>query len=227
MLDVTAANAALLQSYEAAWPALRAAVDANGTSGAHLVRIPAGLAHVAVRVAIVGQETAGWTCADSAEAQRDLYPEDGVVHAKQHTPFWRAGREIADTLNGSDGTPFLWANLVAADVDKKRASPAVRDALHEAAPGLLRAALAAARPHVVLFLTGPSEHYAYETEQQFPGIEYVPVDGYDPRALVQLRHPDLPAASFRSYHPAYLQRSRRWGVVAVIADEARRQLAAS
>ena len=192
-------------------------------SGPHVVRIPDRFADAPIRLVVVGQETMGWDRRDSAEAQRALYPVDTVVERKRRRPFWRASCEIADALGGRKNAPFLWANLVAADVGRKQAPPDVRNALREAAPphGLLRYVLKAAQADVVSFFTGPRGYYAYEMEQQFPGLEQIDVEGFDRRALVRLRHEALPAASFRSYHPNYLRRSKRWEIVAAIAAAAR------
>ena len=227
MLDVSAANAALTRVYESAWPALSAVVrETPGASGAHLVRIPEGLADVPVRVAVVGQQTAEWGRADTAEVQLKYYPADGGIGDRKHTPFWRATRQVVDALTEREGVPVVWTNLVAVDVNKKQAPPDVRDAVRAAVPphGLLRHVLAAAQPDAVVFFTGPSGYYEWEVEQQFPGIERVPVDGQDTRALVRLEHEALPRASFRTYHPAYLQRRERWGLLDVLVEEARRAL---
>lgn len=212
MFDVAAANASLLRTYEAAWPSVTDVVNATpGASGAHLVRIPEGFADVPIRVAIVGQQTAD-THSD-AVAQRSLheqlarYPEGGVVREKSGTPFWQAACKVADALVGQKDAPLLWTNLVAMDVDGQQPSEGVRDAIRGSVPphGLLRHILEAAEPDVVVFFTGPNGYYAYEMRHQFPGLELREVEGYEPNALVQVAHPALPAASFRSYHPKPLQ----------------------
>lgn len=227
MFDVDAANASLLHAYETAWPAITEVIEAtDGASGAHLVRIPDTFADTPVRLAIIGQETKGWDRRGSAEAQRALYPADSFVEDKRRSPFWRATREVADTIGGRKDAPFLWANLVAADVKRKKAPPKVRNALRAAAPphGLLRHILAAAQPNVAVFFTGPSGHYEWEMKQQFPGLEQTDVDGFDRRTLVRLHHEALPSVSLRSYHPGHLVRAKRWDVVAALAAEARRVL---
>ena len=84
--------------------------------------------------------------------------------------------------------------------------------------------LAAARPDVAVFFTGPSGYYTWETEQQFPGMKQIDVEGYDRRALVRLTHEGLPQATFRSYHPNYLRQTKRWDLISAIGAEARRVL---
>ncbi|PAP75090.1 hypothetical protein [Rubrivirga marina] len=220
-LDVAAANARLRSVYEGAWPRLReASASTEGASGVHLVRIPDRLGGAPVRVAVVGQETQTWPDEPTVDAQLAHYPADGFVHGRSHSPFWRAAWELADGLTGVEGAPVLWANLAPVDVDGRRPFRSVRRLYREAVPphGLLRHALDAARPHVIVFFVGPTEPYADEIECQFPGVEFEAVDGHGPRELVRLRHPALPAASFRSYHPNYLRRSGRWENVGRIAE---------
>lgn len=227
MLDVRSANASLLRIYESAWPALQEIVRKTPkASGAHLVRISEAYAEAPVRLAIVGQQTAGWDATDSVTEQADRYAGSDVMDRKGHTAFWSAARELADAVVGHKDAPFLWTNLVSVDVARKRAPEEVRDTVREAVPphGLLRHILEAADPQVVIFFTGPNRYYAYEMRQQFSGLALHEVEGYTPNALVRVAHPDLPAASFRSYHPTYLRRGKLWDNIAGIADAARAAL---
>ena len=171
-----------------------------------------------VRLAIVGQETRGWDRRDKASDQAALYPDDGLVRGKVHTPFWTAVASLSEALNGRADAPVLWGNLVAVETGgKDKRSPLaerVRDAARAATPaledgqeggGILPHVLRVARPDAVVFFTGPHAFYAWEMEQQLPGVRLEAVGGHRKSALAVVRHPTLPHASFRSYHPNYLQ----------------------
>lgn len=218
-LDVSRANQTLLGVYENAWDELlRLRQLDRKVSTPHLVRIPKGYEELSVRVAIVGQQTANsepWGDERSASELFDRYPEDGVVGSRRGSPFWRAARQVTDALAGQDDAPVLWANLVAVDVGGRRPPAAVRDAARRAVPphGLLRHVLAAAQPDAVVFFVGPTGYYGWELGQQYPDLQTEPVDGYPARTLHRLVHPELECVAFRTYHPAYLQRSTQWDIV--------------
>lgn len=220
--DLNDANDHLLSVYEASWDGLMAARALDpGASGPHLPLIPERWGKLPVRLAVVGQETRGWDRRDTAAAQADLYPSDGLVHGKSYTPFWKAVAALSEALNGQPDAPVLWCNLVPVEVggkDKRSAlAERVRDAARAAvspAPdgagmGLLAHILRAARPDAAVFFTGPHAFYAWEMEQQFPGLMLEAVPGHSESALAAVRHPALPSSSFRSYHPNYLQRQGR------------------
>lgn len=57
-----------------------------------------------------------------------------------------------------------------------------------------------------MFFTGP--YYDWILKSIFPGIEFEPVEGQ--RFLAKIRHPKLPDQSYRTYHPAYLNRAGLW-----------------
>ena len=224
-LDTGSANAELIRLYEDAWPRLQQAREGySGASGIHLPMIPDGYGGLPVRLAVVGQESKGWNAAETAREQAALYPDDGHVRARQGTPFWRAAREVADGLNECEDAPVLWANLVAVDTGG-RPPTELRDSVREAVPptGLLPRVLEAASPDAVVFFVGPDPYYAWELEQQFPGVRREAVDGCDERVLSRVVHPDLPTASFRSYHPRKLNYGD-WNTVSDLARLIRQAL---
>lgn len=224
------ANDQLMDLYQRVWPALQQVRAEHGaTEGIQLVRLPDGWESVPLRVAIVGQETFGWTNKATAEEQVAYHPADGRLLSRSNTPFWSAVRFLMSRLTGDPATAFLWANLVPIDGGKRRAPEALRNAIREAVPaangttggGLLPHVLAAAEPDVIIFLTGPSGYYRWEMEQQFPGIEEERVGDYGVREILRFRHDALPEATFRTYHPNYLRRTRRFDeLLGRVADEA-------
>lgn len=227
------ANDSLLALYDRAWPHLQAVRAAHGLSdaqGVHLVRLPDRWESLPLRVAIVGQETFGWKHFDTPDEQVTYHPVDGSLLTRSNTPFWQAARFLMERLTGNAATPFLWTNLVPVDGGKRAALPELRDAIRAAVPaaegttgdGLLRHVLRAARPDVVVFLIGPSGYYRWEMGLQFPGIGEERIGDLGLREVLRFRHHDsLPESTFRTYHPAYLRRIKRFDVLlGRVADEA-------
>jgi len=60
-------------------------------------------------------------------------------------------------------------------------------------------------PKVCIFFTG--YHFDGRIKNIFPEIEFTEVEGFTKNQLSHLKHPNLPAMSFRTYHPNYLRRS--------------------
>jgi hypothetical protein len=119
-------------------------------------------------------------------------------------------------LNG-DGNDrrFLWANLVKIDEDCKQPGKDVEDFMATAF-NVLPTEISLAAPDVVVFLTGP--YYDSRLALTFHGCEFKAVKGRDKRTLSLLKHPDLPSRSYRTYHPGYLRRSKKWDIIAEIAQ---------
>ena len=80
--------------------------------------------------------------------------------------------------------------------------------LSEAQNGLLAAEIAALKPDVVIFFTGP--HYDGELHNAFPDLDLGPLwRGIASREMASAHSKSLPPCAVRTYHPSYLQRSRR------------------
>ena len=218
-------NDDLFAYYGRALPAIRHAVTASGldaVSDPFFVSIPEGYKSQPVRLMVVGQETHGWgdgTTADVATLlDRHRRFDLARGHSARRSPFWRAAHSINERL-GNDGD-FVWANLIPLDQGKWRPLPALRDRVREAAPapGVLGKLIEVTEPGAVVFFVGPTGYYQYELGRQFQGVERRGVDGFTHRELIHLHHHALPEATFCTYHPAYLQRSKRWGIVDRVAD---------
>jgi hypothetical protein len=99
----------------------------------------------------------------------------------------------------------VWSNLVKVDQNGERPSAQVEAIISRYA--LVPREIAIIRPRAVFFLTG----YTYDSRLQetFPGCQLEPVAP----AIDRVLHSDLPNASFRTYHPNYLRRGRRWDII--------------
>jgi hypothetical protein len=76
----------------------------------------------------------------------------------------------------------------------------------------------------VVFFTGPD--YEDELLAEFPGATLIRIGGYQLRECARIEHQGLPVATRRTYHPGYMRRSRKWGMLEDIA-RAMRQAAVS
>lgn len=212
-----------------------------------LLNVPEKWAGSDRRVLIVGQETLGWdfepgdyfpALTESIRTFDDFLRipnsvaalaagyRDFVFAAKQpdnyKSPFWRAYRSIraavGEAVDGPE-TAVLWTNLfrMALDNGSVYQNGSVEEAvlMREAGSDLLRAEIQALAPTAVIFFTGPN--YNEHLYAQFPGIEVLSFEGHQPEKTGMLRHPLLPAKTFRTYHPGYLSRSGQWGVISEMA----------
>jgi hypothetical protein len=188
-----------------------------GVSRPLLMYVPESYAKTAVKLMVVGQETYGWGDPETrpetntvveyntVDALVGLYRGfDLARHYRRRSYFWRAAHRLYRELNpGGEEHAFVWSNLVKVDQNKRRPEFAVEEAICRL--GLLEKEIEITKPDVVIFFTGPTRDERLRStfpdvvyEELFPGV-------------VQLRHSALPARSYRTYHPSYLKRSRRWG----------------
>jgi hypothetical protein len=172
-----------------------------------------------VRLLIVGQETYGWgEGIDHGQPVEELVDELSSWYRSfdlgakyRSTPFWAAADQIYRALNPkAEGRAFLWSNLVKMDSGKSRVSAEVEERV--AALRLLQLEIAAHRPEVVVFFSGP--RYDHRLTASFPDAV---LEAAGP-LLSRVVHPDLPERSYRTYHPRYLRMSRHWDVLVELSS---------
>lgn len=205
---------AVYQSALAEWSHTLPAAD--GVSRPLLLHVPASYSQATIRLMIVGQETFGWGVPgrDSVDELLANYREFDLGRNYRRSPFWQAAHRVHRALNPEGPEhAFLWSNLVKVDQHQRRPDPAVEEAVCRL--GLLPAEMAITQPDVVIFFTGPQ--YDERLRSTFPGVVYKQLSP----ALVQLEHTRLPVHGYRTYHPGYLRRSRRWDVLDELASRAR------
>lgn len=202
-------NQSLRNLYSVALPRLRAALPHDTSVSQPLfLEVPEDYTRTKIRLMVVGQETFGWgeSGRDSLHDILSTYRTFDLGRDYRRSPFWQAAHWIHRTLNPEGPErAFLWSNLVKVDQARRRPSPQIEEAV--SALELLPAEIEITRPDVVVFFTGP--HYDQRLERTFPGVrlhEVVP-------GVRQLDHAALPYHSYRTYHPAYLRRSRQWHVL--------------
>jgi hypothetical protein len=198
-------------------------------SAPHIVDLDAhGYWDCKVRLFIVGQETRGWMLRSDTDAfwesgetiLEPLLNQYRQFHCGMdfyRSPFWAAARSLHDQLNpNSPGWAFVASNLFKVDEAERRPSHEVQEVLYERF-NLLPAELRNAEPHVVVFFTGaPLGAILLRALTPFGEVKLQALPGYDLRVVARIVHPFLPLATFRTYHPNYLRRSRRAKVVDAI-----------
>ena len=213
-------NETLRATYERALTIYRATVPAAPTlAQPFLVAVPADYERSTRRLMIVGQETFGWgeRYAGGVASAADLmalHAEFDLGRYYRPSPFWQAAHQLHAALN-PDGPAraFVWNNLVKVDAGRGRQPAEVEDAVSRLE--LLPAEIRLLAPDVVVFLTGP--RYDARLLAAFPGATLDPAAS----AVARVQHSDLPTQSFRTYHPAYLRRAKRWAVLDEVAALAR------
>lgn len=174
------------------------------------------------RLLIVGQETNGWSStdqtlstlyqfheqADSVNTMLAAYSDFDFAATYRHrnSAFWRAFRIL------TSGRAALWTNLFRTDVEgpvfQNCCASEIRQLLRSQG-SLLRDEIRELAPTIVLFLTGP--RYDPALLEVFGDAKLKPFWADVPeRETAFVESSGLPSLAVRTYHPSYLQRSRRW-----------------
>lgn len=196
---------ALLELYRANQSGFKAVLDAHpgeDMAGPHLMSPNALYPLQKHRLLIVGQETGGWSYhVDHLAQQMRVYEEFNLGERYYASPFWNVTRKVERAL-GIAPYSCAWTNISKFDHNNGRASGDVAVSISKM-DWILREEIRILEPSICLFYTGPA--FDGRIRELFPNVEYVEVEGFDERRLVQLEHPSLPKHSYRSYHPNYLR----------------------
>jgi hypothetical protein len=197
-----------------------------------------------VKLLIVGQETLGWnftsetgsvitpsistlhefaSAPDGMHSMFETYKSFKFAHSYRHrnSAFWRAFRYLEQNI-AAEHCAAMWTNLFKVDVGgsvMRNCTKKERSLLSEAQEGLLKTEIAALSPNVVIFFTGPD--YDGELCNAFPDLSLRRLwRGVASREMASAHSESLPPCAFRTYHPSYLQRSRRWHLLKRLAASA-------
>ena len=123
------------------------------------------------------------------------------------TPLWRAFNEVRKWPDAG----IMWGNVLRMDYQGGSiwsAPQNLRNTLLSQQVGLFGAELAILEPQVCLFFSGP--YYDEFITTMLPGCEFLACCEVPWRELARLSHPALPRASFRTFHPRFLNQGNRW-----------------
>jgi len=186
-----------------------------------------------VRLLVVGQETGGWGIehggyyewsGPSITCYKEFFESDRGIETLMHlyrlfnfatrqpenwrSPFWRAFRE----LSSPPEVEPLWSNLFRCSVKNgsviRNCSRDELQEILESQRGLLQKEIKILKPNAVVFFTGPN--YDFGIREEFEQVAFEPVARDRAGKFDRVVHEGLPDKCFRTYHPAYLQRTRRW-----------------
>jgi hypothetical protein len=142
-----------------------------------------------------------------------------------HTPFNQAFDLLKRNINRGDphgiiSTNFFRCGFLRDRGSRSPLSNATREelrAIRQWQRNCLTREIETLRPSSVVFFTGP--YYDDDLRDEFAGLRFEEVDGRDLRQFARLRHDSLPESSFRTYHPGYLKRSKRWPWLQKLASQ--------
>jgi hypothetical protein len=154
------------------------------------------------RLLIIGQETNGWSYhIDDLEKQMENYEDFNVGIEYYASPFWNITRKVENAL---ENKPYscAWTNLNKFDLDGGRPYGEYETMISKL-DDILLSEMKILNPDFCIFFTGPSFDYRIKTI--FQDIEFIEITNFTVRQFCKLRHPDLPANSYRSHHPKSLR----------------------
>ena len=182
----------------------------------------------------IGQETHGWgefskysKSPSGAKILQEEYEKFDFAegHSAKNSPFWRFHRALADRL-GQHYRTILWANLI--KVDRKNAQTGSASILWQdyssfilsKQRGMLSNEIKALKPDGIIFVTG--HNYDQVIIREFPDLVFRKI--HKDFEIHQFAALDLfgdgTLVAFRTYHPAYLQRSRLFDpVLEILGDK--------
>jgi hypothetical protein len=154
------------------------------------------------KLLVVGQETNEWSDEiDDIEKQMGCYEEFNVGINYRSSPFWNVTRKLEKAL-GNEPYSCAWTNISKFDVNGKRPQGIHLEEIKRLDSTLVDE-INILKPDICIFFTSISfDDRIFDT---FPHVVFTAVDLWDMRQLSQLRHPSLPALTFRTYHPKYLR----------------------
>lgn len=180
----------------------------EGLVGPFLISRPNNYSDLAIRWMYVGQETLGWTTLTTPADVEQLMKDHADFNlAKGYSgagsPFWSFAHTLDSELNSQGpARSFIWSNIarIGWAKDPGRVPDEYLDfwSRHR----LLAKEVQLLVPQLVLFVTGPD--YDDLLKREFPGIDLPMLSFAEP--ISRTSHPELPALSFTSYHPAFLRR---------------------
>jgi hypothetical protein len=169
-----------------------------------------------MRVMIFGQETKGWgNTIDLMEGPTKIagnyhhfFCDKNFYKGYGRSSFWKAFRFFEQNIQAAypeKNIYFSWNNInkIGRSGGKTNVSGAVR-ALEREHLSVVAAEVAAFKPDLVIFLTGPNRNSDFK--HHFPDVTFSAIDNdYSVKALAHVKSAALPSKAIRLYHPSYFK----------------------
>ena len=205
VIHSTAMKDALFNLYREKQPLFRSVVKRfpfDDLAGPFLMSPDPSFHAQKVPLLVIGQETSGWTSnVEEIEKQMTVYEEFQAGKTKGYSPFWDNIRKM-ESLLGNYAFSTNWTNLSKFDLYGIR-SYGKYEKPFATADAILAEEVRIVSPRMCMFFTGP--YFDTRLKAVFEGLEFIEIPGWTLKQFCALRHPQLPALSFRSYHPRSLK----------------------
>lgn len=185
------------------------------------------------RLLVLGQETHGWgsfkpefwnfkdfaVAENGIEGLLEAYSEFVGENRLGEKPFWKGLQTVAGVKCKQEVStaPVLWSNLMAADFEKDsfigKLSASEEEAFVEFSKKKFLGEFEILKPRVCVLFTGPKYDFVVK---RFLDFAELPDSEND---VVSFEWNGC--RFFRTYHPGYLQRKGKWGVVENLAEKVR------
>lgn len=150
------------------------------------------------RLLVIGQETNGWACNyRDLDFQLAYYRDFNVAENYRVSPFWQFVRKI-ESIMSIVPCSCAWTNLNRFDQDH---APPKGEVLAQITTldFLVREEITALLPDVCVFFT--HKRHDDRLTALYDGLTFENLPGLPADDFVRLRHPALPANTFRTPHP--------------------------
>lgn len=166
------------------------------------------------KILIVGQETNGWYdgyLTNKTELDKCLTLYENFALGKNYSSFfWSYAHELVAEINGFCDQNFLWTNINKFGRDDAPGKPDARVLEEENSKlNIFAEEIKIVQPDICIFFTGPN--YDGDIKAKLPDVSFEKCSELDARALARVVSSVLPATSFRTYHPGFLNRGN-WGI---------------
>jgi hypothetical protein len=219
-------NRLLEELYQSKWDALSEALvsfneedpgdDENRATHPLLLQISDEYENADLKVMFFGQETNDWCgvfeedddISPILKTYQDFYLNKG--YESYGKPFWNYIKKLKNnnTADNSKKIGYVWNNLL--KIGKCESGTPQNGLLNETLKyfNVIPQEIELLKPDILLFFTGPNyDQYISERIGEF-SVESI--EGFDNRAFCKLNFKHLPVKlALRTYHPAYLQRTKR------------------
>jgi hypothetical protein len=174
------------------------------------------------KILFIGQETYSWAGDIVTDINNEVNRYKQFVNMEVSTPFWNCIYRINEQLNQNQNNNFQWTNI-SKFCNVKPPYPLSFDVHTKTVEhfNVLKEEIEILKPDVIIFFSGHS--YDDKIEIQFKeNLEFLSVFDEIPKIeLARIKGSCLPEHTYRTYHPNYLQRSKKKYIIDFLLSKIR------